>query len=277
MTKRAPGPAPFEAAAATYDDAFTRQRVPRLLRERVWERLERTFRAGDRVLDLGCGTGEDAVHLARRGVRVTAVDQSPAMLEAARRKAMGAGRDVVQRIELRLVDLSRDPLPSPPGGGDGLFDGAFSSFGALNCVADRPALAAKLADRLRPGAPLILVVMGPFCPWEMVWYLVRLSPGTAFRRLRGSVVARVGNPPIPVRVWYPTARRLGAELSPGFRRRKSAGLGVVLPPPYLAHLVEGRPRLLDRLATWDRRLGGHFPGTWLNDHYLLHLERKEES
>ena len=53
---------------------FTESRLGELLRQAVWRRLDDVFRPGDRVLELDCGTGEDAVHLARRGVRVLATD-----------------------------------------------------------------------------------------------------------------------------------------------------------------------------------------------------------
>jgi len=43
------------------------------------------------VLELGCGTGADAVHLAKRGFEVTAVDTSPLALERARIRAERAG------------------------------------------------------------------------------------------------------------------------------------------------------------------------------------------
>lgn len=264
--------APFDGAGESYDLDFTHRPLGRILREAVWAELDACFGAGDRVLDLGCGTGEDAVRLASRGVRVTATDQSTRMLEVARRRADDAG--LGDRVRFVRADLSgSDPLGSAAG--PPLFDGAFSNFGALNCLERRDGVARELAARLGPGAPVGLVLMGPLCPWEVAWYLLRLSPRTALRRLRpGGIEAHVGEPPAPVRVWYPGPRRVAAEFSPWFRHRRTVGIGVVLPPPYLEHLVAERPRLRARLATWDRRLGRRFPGTWLNDHYLLLLERR---
>lgn len=262
------GSAPFDTAAAAYDEAFTTRPLARLLRAAARTHLEAAFGPGDRVLELGCGTGEDAVWLAARGVRVTATDASPAMLARAAEKARARG--LADGVDLVRTDLAEGELPEAPGG----FDGSFSSFGPLNCLEKRRRLAASLADRVRPGAPVLLMVMGPLCPWEVGWHLLRLEPAKAFRRLRRGAEAPVGNPPVAVRVWYPTPRRLRSDFEPWFRHRRTVGIGVVLPPPYLARLVEGRPALLRRLASWDRRAGAGFPGTWLNDHYLSILERR---
>src|SRR5688500_7030413 len=60
------GPA-FDALATDYDDRFTRGALGRLLRERVWARFDACFPPNGRILDVGSGTGEDAVYLAGRG------------------------------------------------------------------------------------------------------------------------------------------------------------------------------------------------------------------
>ena len=80
---------PFESLAASYDDTFTRTRIGAAMRRAVWRRLDATFAAPARVLELGCGTGEDAIHLAGRGVRVVAADRERAMLDAVETKARG--------------------------------------------------------------------------------------------------------------------------------------------------------------------------------------------
>ncbi|MGR8921081.1 MAG: class I SAM-dependent methyltransferase, partial [Gammaproteobacteria bacterium] len=49
---------------------------------------------GDRVLDVGCGTGVVALTAARAGARVTGADLTPALLERARENAALAGLDV---------------------------------------------------------------------------------------------------------------------------------------------------------------------------------------
>ena len=57
--------APFDGMAADYDRAFTASAVGKLMRSAVQRRLDVAFKPGERVLELNCGTGEDAIYLAR--------------------------------------------------------------------------------------------------------------------------------------------------------------------------------------------------------------------
>ena len=99
--------AAFDDLAASYDDTFTESVIGRLLRAAVWRRLDAQFRAGDRVLELNCGTGADAIHLAHTGVRVLATDVSEAMLDVTRRKVAQAGMaELVQVAKLDIAELA---------------------------------------------------------------------------------------------------------------------------------------------------------------------------
>lgn len=246
----------FDNLAAEYDDGFTRTLLGDRLRRAVWRRLDTLFAPGDRVLELACGTGEDALHLGEGGVQVLATDASPEMVRVASEKlARVAGVEVRQ-----LAVENLESLDAPP------FDGALSNFGGLNCVADLPAAGQALAARLRPGAVAVLCVMGPVVPWEWVWFL---GKGKSFRRLtRGGVEWR------GLRVRYPSIRTLRRALAPSFRMRRVAALGALLPPPYTESWAARHPRLIDRLDRWERRLETVPPLPWLADHYLMELERR---
>ena len=99
----------FDAVALSYDREFTATPLARMLREQVWARLGAHFQAGDSVLELNCGTGEDAIWLAQRGVRVLATDVSPAMLAVTEHKARECG--VSELIEASVLDLASPPDP----------------------------------------------------------------------------------------------------------------------------------------------------------------------
>ena len=59
------------------------------------------------LLDLGCGTGNHALILAKRGYRVTGIDSSAGMLRVARAKAEGRSNLAFLRADMRSFDLSR--------------------------------------------------------------------------------------------------------------------------------------------------------------------------
>ena len=257
----------FDTVAEGYDETFTHTRLGRWLRGAVWAELAPLVRPGDTVLELGCGTGEDAVWLARRGARVVATDAAPAMLEVARQKAVVAG--VTGRVAFAQFDASRGEGTFLPRWEE-KFDLVFANFGVLNCLPERRPLAEALALWVRPGGKAVFVVMGPLCPWEIAWHLAHGQMRAAFRRWRGGVEAHVGKG-ATVRVWYPTPWRLRREFRPHFRHLKSAGIGVLLPPSYLGHLVDRWPRAFERLTEWEKALGA--AGAWLGDHYLIAFER----
>ena len=134
----------FDRIAATYDEDFTNSVIGRIQRAAVWRWIGPLFQTGDRVLDLGCGTGEDALRLARGGVEVDAIDVSPRMIAEAQDRVRAEGLE--NRVRLRVLAIERlDELPAIE------FDGVISSFGPVNCVEDLPALARSLARRVRPG------------------------------------------------------------------------------------------------------------------------------
>jgi SAM-dependent methyltransferase len=96
--------------AAAWDEEYRRAGIPSSHRDdpsgavswalRNWPQLG----AGPlprRALDVGCGTGRNAVHLASRGIDVIAFDSAPAAIAAARSRARTAGLE----LDLRLHDL----------------------------------------------------------------------------------------------------------------------------------------------------------------------------
>lgn len=245
--------AAFDQLAARYDELWTRAPAGRAQREAVWREIGTLFRPGERVLDLGCGTGEDAAWLERMGARVYAIDASPQMVEIARRRLGSASACEV----LAAQDLPR-LVPSEK------FDGALANFGVLNCVADLRPVAAELARLVRPGGRVALCLMGRFCLWETVWSLLRGEPGKAFRRRRGGVMTSLGFP-----VFYPPMADILADFAPEFRLVRRRGIGVFVPPSY----VKAPPRLCAALAWLDRFLGGWPLLRSMGDHCLLTFVR----
>jgi SAM-dependent methyltransferase len=249
----------FDSFAAGYDSGFSHTGCGRVLREAVWRRLPEAKRA----LDLGCGTGEDALFLARRGADVTAADASPAMLDATWRKAMAAGLGA--QLETRLFDFN---APQPL---EGSYDLVLSNFGALNCALDLAPLAELLREAVTPGGTVALVPMGRFCAWETLWYGAR-GKAVSVRRWSGSGSAEIGEARIPIRYWSP--RDIAAAFV-GFTLEAIHPVGLFLPPSDLFALVERRPALFRRLARWEARAFPHAALARFSDHHLTLLRRKD--
>ncbi|MDQ3389056.1 MAG: metalloregulator ArsR/SmtB family transcription factor [Gemmatimonadota bacterium] len=101
------------------------------------------------VGDLGCGTGQIAGALAPSVARVIAVDESAAMLSAARTRLQG-----VPNVQLRQGEVEKLPLK------DGELDGAVL-FLVLHYLAEPPRALREAARALRPGGRLLVVDMMP--------------------------------------------------------------------------------------------------------------------
>jgi SAM-dependent methyltransferase len=261
--------APFDAIADRYDETFTYSKIGQAQRASVWKELETAFHPGDCVLELGCGTGVDACFLADRGVKVVACDNSPQMIKVAtRRFAECEKNNLVQTHVLAAEDV--DSLRT-----DDAFDGAFSNFGALNCVQDLPQVARNLAALLKPGARALLCWIGPYCLWEILWYLGRGNPRKAFRRFRrGGVTARLAEG-TSIHVHYPSVRLLARTFSPEFQLKSIKGIGVSVPPSYLEPWANQFPRLFGLSVRADLVLGHCSGFRSLADHVLLEFRRND--
>jgi SAM-dependent methyltransferase len=187
---------PFDALVPSYNSMWTDTPRGREQRAAVWREIDGLFRTGDRVLDLGCGTGDDALHLAELGVDVVGVDSSAQMVEASRRRGVNASLLAIED----LVKLK------------GTFSGSMSNFGALNCVADLRPVAVQLARLVQPGSPVAICLMGRFCLTDWRHAIKRFVGHAHWRGME---------------IYYPLSRRVRAAFAPGFtfERRVSIGHG----------------------------------------------------
>jgi ubiquinone/menaquinone biosynthesis C-methylase UbiE len=259
--------APFDAIADTYDHGFTESVIGRAQRRAVWKELERSFRPGETLLEVGCGTGEDACFLAQRRIRIVACDSSSRMVAIAQRKF--AARGLSELAEARILAAeSLSTLHSVHS-----FDGAYSNFGVLNCVQDLHAFARDLAGLLKAGATVLVCIMGRLCAWESAWYVAQGKPRKAFRRFRrGGVIARIKND-AEVRVHYPSIQEMTQAFAPEFQLRSFQGVGVVVPPSYVERWARMFPGMIDCATKLDSALAAFPVFRALGDHVLLRFER----
>ncbi|MFI5020413.1 MAG: class I SAM-dependent methyltransferase [Alphaproteobacteria bacterium] len=109
---------------------------------------------GAQVLEVGCGTGRDSFHLARRlasGGHLHMQDLSPGMVNACVRKMAGYARSAPFACSLDYSIASAAALPFP----DQAFDAVFQ-FGGFNEFGDLKRAGAELARVVKPGGRILL-------------------------------------------------------------------------------------------------------------------------
>lgn len=260
----------FNRAAQTYDLDFSRTTLGRIYREHVHERLDQLFKPGMLILDIGCGTGDDAIHLARRGIHVIACDFSPGMLNLANQKIKhaGLGRDIELK-ELRAENLARliDELPLG-------FDGLYTNFGPLNMIENLGEFALFTARLLNEGGKALHVVMNSRPIFETLYFLLHGRTQRAFARHKGYARVTVGGTPLKCNFYSP--KQLFKFFMPYFYIDRIDALGLILPPPYLSGHFRRRRKFYKRLMPIDRYLSRLSVLNELGDHFIIELTRNED-
>ena len=257
-------PPPFDALAAAYDEEFSNTCLGRFYRECTWRKMAEYWPSPSNLLELNAGTGEDALYLAQMGHKVLATDISGKMLSVLGDKLTRAGiQDNVRVKRLAIEDIHL--LKGEK------FQGVLSNFGGLNCIENVPKFVKDVSPLMTKGGILIVCIMGPWTPWEWLWFLLKGSPDKAFRRLQSGIEWH------GIRIYYPhLIKALNFFRAGGFECIDQAAMGILMPPPYANGLVERFPWFFKQLARIETCMSGAPYMGLLADHYLLVLKKTIE-
>ena len=259
----------FDSAALDYDDQFTNSWVGRSQRNLVWKylsgRIEQS--ANLSVLELNCGTGEDACWLAQRGHRVVATDISEAMLDISRKKIKARELSNVETI-VSDMKILKQKLPNRK------FDLVFSNFGGLNCLSPEEIkhLSNELHDMLEIDGRMIFVVMGRKCIWENIYFRLKGKKKDANRRRESSpAAANVGSSKLMT--WYYSPTELSALLQPSFEIKKIKPVGLFIPPSYFEDKLKEKNFLKKTLLFLEQTFQNFSAFSNFADHYLIEFRK----
>ncbi len=255
---------PFSDVADGYDASFTDLPAVGLVRLRIHALIERFFPPNGTVLDLACGTGEDAMLLARRGFQVIGADRSRGMLvhAAAKSCSMTVGPAFVQ-LDAASLSMFRDSA----------FDAILSNFGGLNCVPDLRSTLRECHRVLRSRGVMLLILLGAHSAWENGAFVLRGAWGSVLRRRTGAPVqVRLGQQMVDT--WYYSLRSTRRAAAGLFDIMAIAGVNIVAPPPASRSFALRHPRLTDVLFSLDRKVESLPLVRALGDHSVFVLKRR---
>src|SRR5690554_3628402 len=132
----------------------------------------RLFRVkpGMKVLEIGCGTGNFSIKLARLGCKVTGVDISAEMLKEAKDKARSQGLD----IEFHLMDVYDLSFP------DEYFDGVFS-MATFEFIPDPPRAMAEIFRVVKKGGLIMIGTINKDSKWGELYLSEEFKKNSVFK------------------------------------------------------------------------------------------------
>jgi SAM-dependent methyltransferase len=220
------------------------------------------------ILELNCGTGEDAVLFSEKGFNIVATDVSEEMLKVTQEKVQQYSMQ--HKISSQYLDLDSfdDSLFEKK------FDLVFSNFGGLNCINPQSLkkLLEKLPAILAPGGRFVAVIMPKFCIWESAYFLTKFQIRNAFRRwTSGSVDANLQG--VLVKTWYFRPSQVKAWAT-NFSLVNLRPVGIALPPSFLQSYFSKRRKFLVKLNKLEKKLGSWSSLAGMADHYVIDLKLK---
>ena len=258
--------ADFDHTAHNYDEDFTSTPIGKVQRSLVFKSLESCFSANENtsILEINCGTGEDALHFGELGAKVLATDISEKMVSIARQKT-----DHLPNVSCQVVDINHLPGFST----DEKFDLVFSNFGGLNCLSETElrSFFENATKKLTKDGLLALVIMPNFCLWESFYFSSKLQFSKAFRRRSTSgIMANVDGEDVKTYYYSPSQIK---EFATQFTVLKTTPIGFFTPPSYLNTFFQNRPKTLKKLAKRDEnRLNRAYLASF-SDHFLICLQK----
>jgi ubiquinone/menaquinone biosynthesis C-methylase UbiE len=263
---------PFDQSAAAYDADFTFSMIGRAQRDIVHEYLENNLNFGKvlQILELNCGTGEDALFFAKKGAGILATDVSEKMLEIAKEKVKSAGLE--NKICIKKLDTADLALENF----EKKFDLIFSDFGGLNCISrDKlKELSGAFRRILNPSGRMIFIIMPSLTLWEIFYFSFKRNFKEAFRRRKRSGV-EVKIKDSSVHTYYYSPKEIKKIFSGNFKLIRIRPVGFYVPPSYLENFFKKKTGLFQSLKKIERAIKNVSALSSFSDHFIIDLEARQ--
>ncbi len=256
----------FSKIAQEYEDLEENSTLIQYKRKKIRAHLLTRLEPNSSVLEINCGSGLDALYLAKKGHKVLATDIAEGMLKEVETKI--AINNLQENLSCKK--LSFENLRSFE---EEQFGGLFSNFGGLNCI-DFPALTDILKDAskiIKPNGVITLVIMPKITFYE--WFKIFKGKKSAFRRLKkGGVIANVEGE--KVRTFYHSAQAVSKILKKDFKEIKVENVFTIGPSGSSYNFPVNHKRSFIFLTKFDAFCNrtGFLKG--FGDYYVISAKKK---
>jgi ubiquinone/menaquinone biosynthesis C-methylase UbiE len=255
----------FSRQAPVFDGLYSNDTIINYKRQRVRQAALKHLPQNGNILELNCGTGEDALFFAQNGVRVHGTDLSTGMLSQFEQKT-AAFRDAISFEQCSYTELQTLQNKGP-------YDIIFSNFGGLNCTGELDKVLASLDKLLKPDGTATLVIISKFCLWETL-LIFKGKFRTAFRRFFSSKGRKARVEGEYFKCWYYAPSYVINKLGPAFELAGLEGLCTIVPPSYIEGFAEKRPAIYRFLVKWEDKLKSAWPWKYWGDYYIISTRKK---
>ena len=256
----------FDAVALQYDYSFSQSEIGSRTRNIVWDMLAERIDHSKQldILEINCGTGEDAVHLCGYGHNVVATDISGEMINVARSKV---NNDNLKFEVCSYLDIG-DRFQGQR------FDLVFSNFGGLNCANEKELkqVLMNVNDLIKTGGKLIAVIMGTRCIWEMLYYSLKGQFKNAFRRqAKGGAHTTLDKQELVTYYYSPMQVSILSPVS--LKLINSRPIGFFLPPTYLEGYFKKHLTQLNFLNYLEKKINSFGLLSNMGDHFMIEMKK----
>lgn len=255
--------ASFDIAAKNYDATFTNSVIGKAQRHLVYHHFSEILKTNTpkTILEINCGTGEDALWLAKQKFQVVATDISKEMIAIAKSKNTFENctfevEDATSISEKYQVDL------------------LFSNFGGLNCLTpiELERFFKTISKNLTSNGRLVLIIMPKNTLWEQLYFLFKANISNAFRRKKGIATANVDGENVPTNYYNP--KEIVHLSKTDFDLKALKPIGFFIPPSYMEPFFKNKPKLFSCFNWLEDRITHLSFLSKYADHYLICLQKK---
>lgn len=255
----------FDTYAQSYDNHFTNSLIGKEQRLQVHQKLLKQVSFNSKsVLEINCGTGEDALWLLTQGAKVLATDISQGMIDVARNKNYN------REIDFKLLPAQDISVLVP-----NIYNVIFSNFGGLNCLNNEELQKFKNGCKQvqKSSDQLAFVIMGTNCKWENVFFKYKNESVKANRRGNREGVEAIinGN---HFKTYYYSPDDMKQLFKENYNYISAKPIGLFVPPSYLESYFVKRRVLFGFLKLLDKLFGNFSFLSNYADHYLIVFKKK---